>query len=160
VPQTTNWSKNESEAMKEDTLCLCCKEEANAAATPCKNCGSPLDLDPKAAAMATAILRTIDTIQKISHQISLPSSNPSAGIALCYFKSGHDKAILSECLDTCNTAPVVGTTAEKLQAELRRAIGEVVWGVTFEEIIRGGGEIYPKPFEEAVRERLFPDSEP
>ena len=53
--------------------------------------------------------------------------------------------VLQECLDDCKAAKLIAIVAERLKRELDFTIEDIIWG---------GGDIDPLPFEKAVRERF------
>lgn len=77
--------------------------------------------------------------------ISIPSFSPCK--AACYgdYAKHRDKKLLNECLDDCRAAEAIAAVAERLNRELSDTIIDVIWG---------GGDIDPLPFEKMVRERF------
>ena len=120
--------------------CQRCKEEIKADAMICKHCHERLYWTREELVMA-AISERIRMIAAAS--VSIPSV--SACGALCHAKFARDKVRLNECLDDCKAAEAVALVAERLQRELV---------VTFADIVWGGGDIDPVPFEISVRERF------
>lgn len=120
--------------------CPYCKEDIKADAMICKHCHERLYWSREELVM-TAISEKIRSAVGVS--ITIPSV--SACGALCHAKLAGSKARLNECLDDCKAAETSALVAEKLQRELI---------VTFADIVWGGGDIDPVPFEKSVRERF------
>lgn len=120
--------------------CQYCKEEIRPDAMICKHCHERLYWSREEILMA-AISEKLRIVA--NDLITIPSV--SACGALCYAKVSRNKALLNECLNDCKAAEAVAAVAEKLQKELI---------VTFHDLVWGGGDIDPIPFEISVRERL------
>ena len=123
--------------MDTDT-CPFCKEEIKIEAILCKHCHSPLKVSP-----AERILYLYRWVTPILPPLSTPSLSPCKG--LCYAKFKDDKSGLKQCLRECEAEAATAIIMAKLQREL---------DLTFEDIIWGGGDIDPKPFEREVRKRF------
>jgi hypothetical protein len=123
----------------ENTTCHYCKEEIKAEALICKHCHERLSWLKEELVMAAISAK----IQAAAVSVAIPSV--SACGALCHSKFAGNKARLKECLDDCKAAEAVALVAEKLHKELV---------ITFADIVWGGGDIDPVPFEKAVRERF------
>jgi hypothetical protein len=124
----------------ESALCPYCREEIKADAMICKHCRERLYWSREELVMAAISDRIRLAADAL---IAIPSV--SACGALCQSKFASNKARLNQCLDDCRAAEATAAIAEKLQRELI---------VTFAEIVWGGGDIDPVPFEESVRERF------
>ena len=122
------------------TRCPYCKEEIKAEAMICKHCHERVYQSREEVVMA-AISERI----RISAGASIATSTVSAWEALCYAKFAGDKVALKECLDIQKAASFAAEVAERLHRELI---------VTFADIVWGGGDIDPIPFEKSVRERF------
>lgn len=122
------------------TQCQYCKEEINPDAKICKHCHERVSWTKEELVMS-AISERIK--MAVSSLITIPEV--SACGALCHSKFANNKARLNECLDNCKAIEAIALVAEKLQKELY---------VTFADIIWGGGDIDPVPFEMSVRERF------
>jgi hypothetical protein len=120
--------------------CPYCKEEIKADAMICKHCHERLYWSREELVMAA-----------ISERIRIAAGSVSACGALCYAKFASNKVRLNECLDNCKAAEATAAVAERLQRELI---------VTFADIVWGGGDIDPVPFEKSVRERFSRFSKP
>jgi hypothetical protein len=120
--------------------CQYCKEEIKADAMICKHCHERLFWSREELVMA-AISERI----RIAAGASIAIPSVSACGALCHAKFASNKVRLNECLDDCKAAEATAAVAEKLQRELI---------VTFADIVWGGGDIDPVPFERSVRERF------
>ena len=121
--------------LDDDKICPFCKEEIAPGAIICKSCKNRIFRTKQE--MAVAMIR------KGEYAIPKPSGDPCE--ALCYAKFHNNKAKLQECLDECKVAIIIAVVAERLKRELE---------ITMEDIIWGGGDIDPVPFEKAVRERF------
>jgi hypothetical protein len=120
----------------DDNICPFCKEKIMPDAIICKHCKKRIN--------RTIQEMTIAAIREgVEHTIPKPSGSPCE--AFCYAKFHNHKALLQECLDDCKAAAMIAMVAERLNKELI---------VTMEDIIWGGGDIDPVPFEKAVRERF------
>ena len=120
--------------------CPYCKEEIKANAMICKHCHERLYWSREELVMA-AISEKILKAPGISFAIT----SVSACGALCYAKFAGSKVRLNECLDNCKAIEAIAALAERMQRELI---------VTFADIVWGGGDIDPVPFEKLVRERF------
>ena len=120
--------------------CPYCKEEIKADAMICMHCHERLYWSREELVMA-AISERI----RIAASASITMPSVSACGALCHAKFASNKVRLNECLDDCKAASATASVAEKLQRELI---------VTFADIVWGGGDIDPVPFEKSVRERF------
>ncbi len=71
----------------------------------------------------------------------LPPKHPSDCVVRCYylFKEGSER---NECLRECEEQAAIAAVAAKLRIDLFKSFAEVIWG---------GGDIDPRPLEEAVR---------
>jgi hypothetical protein len=120
--------------------CPYCKEAIKADAMICKHCHERLYRSREEVVMA-AISERI----RIAAGASIAIPSVSACGALCYSKFSGNKVALNECLDNCKAASFAAEVAERLHRELI---------VTFADIVWGGGDIDPVPFEKSVRERF------
>jgi hypothetical protein len=120
--------------------CPKCKEEIKADAMICKHCHERLSWSREEVVMA-AITERIQIVAGTLFTIP----EVSACGASCYFHFTSDKVRLNECLDGCKVASAIAAVAEKLQRELILTFADIVWG---------GGDIDPIPFEKSVRERF------
>lgn len=116
--------------------CPYCKEEIKADAILCKHCHTSLP--------GTREEMVIAEITEMAPAPAIKRS-VSAAEALCYFKFRNDKVALQQCLDDAKIASGIALVAEKLHRELSKTIVDVVWG---------GGDIDPIPFEKSVKERF------
>jgi len=121
--------------------CPYCKEEIKPNAIKCKHCHASLHPTRK----EMAIAEITERIMLPPPAITKPSGTPCK--ALCYVKFGSNKVRLNECVDDCEAASAIATVAEKLHRELFETFIEVIWG---------GGDIDPIPFEKSVREHFSP----
>jgi hypothetical protein len=120
--------------------CPHCKEEIRADAMICKHCHERLSWSREELVM-TMISERIRINAGASASIALASV--SACGALCHAKFASNKVRLNQCLDDCKAAEATAAVAERLHKELI---------VTFADIVWGGGDIDPLPFEKSVRE--------
>ena len=120
--------------------CQYCKEEIKPEAMICKHCHERLYWSREELVMA-AISERIQ--MAVGALITIP--NVSVCGALCHAKFANNKVRLKECLDDCKAAEAIALVAEQLHKELF---------VTFADIVWGGGDIDPLPFEKTVRERF------
>jgi hypothetical protein len=128
------------------TQCPYCREEIKAEAMICKHCHQRLYWSREEEVMA-AISERI----RIAAGASIAIASVSACGALCHSKFASNKARLTQCLEDCKAAEATAAVAERLQRELI---------VTFADIVWGGGDIDPVPFEKSVRERFSRLGEP
>ena len=124
----------------ENTQCPYCFGEIRATAKICFHCCERL-YHSREEIIIGAILEQVKFV--VDSQISKPSV--SACGAFCYAKHSHDNVRLQECLDECKLASALSAIAAKLQKELILTFADIVWG---------GGDIDPLPFENLVRERF------
>jgi hypothetical protein len=122
------------------TTCTYCKEEIKVGARICKHCRSTLVSSFEEMATA-AVLRRVSA----APGLAVGSGAVSPCKAGCYHKFGGDKVALNECLDNCEAVAYLEIAAEKLFRELTFTMVDIIWG---------GGDIDPEPFEHAVRERF------
>ena len=120
--------------------CPYCMEEIKADAMICKHCHERLYWSREEVLMAAISERIRIAAGAL---IAIPSV--SACGALCHAKFASNKVRLNECLEDCKAVSATAAVAEKLQRELI---------VTFADIVWGGGDIDPVPFEKSVRERF------
>lgn len=120
--------------------CPYCKEEIKAGAMICKHCQERLYWSREEVVMAT-ISERLQMVAGVS--VARPSVS-SCG-ALCYAKFARNKVALNACLDDCKAASAIAIVAERLHRELILTFADIVWG---------GGDIDPVPFEKSVRERF------
>ena len=120
--------------------CPYCKEEIKTDAMICKHCHERLHWSREELVMAVISERI-----RIAAGASIAIPSISACGALCHSKFAGDKVRLNECLDDCKAIEATAAVAEKLQRELIVTIADIVWG---------GGDIDPVPFEKSVRERF------
>ena len=128
------------------TQCPKCKEEIKADAMICKHCHERLSWSREEVVMA-AITERIQIVAGTLFTIP----EVSACGAFCHAHFAGNKARLNECLDECKIASATAAVAEKLQRELILTFADIVWG---------GGDIDPIPFEKEVRERFSRPSKP
>jgi hypothetical protein len=70
----------------------------------------------------------------------LPPRNPSDCVIRCYLlPKGPER---TKCLQECEEQAAIAAVAAKLRTELFKSFAEVIWA---------GGDIDPRPLEEAVR---------
>lgn len=128
------------------TFCPYCKEAIKADATICKHCHERLYHSREERVMA-AILQRIQVA--VGSPIAIPSVT-SCG-ASCYARHAGNKARLNQCLDDCRAIEASAVVAERLHKELVLTFAEIVWG---------GGDIDPLPFEKAVRKSFSQPRKP
>ena len=130
-----------------DSNCPFCREEVKAEAILCKHCHSPLHHDRRAIVMSGVLSRMEIVTAEINRslQVQLPPVNVSSCKVLCHHKFSEDKAALRECLGSCDADSMVAVIAERLQRELVLTFAELIWG---------GGDIDPVPFEQKVRDHF------
>ena len=124
------------------TQCPYCMEEIKADAMICKHCHERLYWSQEELVMA-AIFERIRLAVSVVPRFDVPSVSPCG--AFCHAKFARDKVRLNECLDDCKAAEATAAVAEMLHRELI---------VTFADIVWGGGDIDPVPFEKSVREHF------
>lgn len=131
--------------------CPFCREEIRADAVLCKHCHSRLQRTRTDMAIAAVMERG-----RIAVGPPPAIFRPSGGAceAWCYYRHGNDKGALQQCLDDCKAEKAMELLLENLHRELDQTFIDVIWS---------GGDIDPKPLEEAVRERFAsnrPDNYP
>lgn len=131
--------------MKTDT-CPFCKEEILVGATICKHCSS--NLYPSREARIAA--KVMERIEVNPPNAIIPVTGISRCEALCYanFENGSEE--FDDCMNSCNLEDNIGLTAEKIYRDFNRELTLSIW-----DVIWGGGDIDPLPFEKAVRERFL-----
>lgn len=120
--------------------CPYCKEEIKADAMICKHCHERLSWSREELVMA-AISERI----RIAAGTPIPMPSYSICRAHCYGTHRNEIAALNQCFKDCEAAEAIAAVAERLHKELI---------VTFADIVWGGGDIDPLPFEKSVRERF------
>ena len=122
------------------TKCPFCKEEIQPGALICKHCHERL-FPNRADLIMNAVMEQI----RFAVGVGIAKPSVSACGGLCYSKFSSNKPRLTECLDECKLAEAIAAVAEKLHRELVLTMAEIIWG---------GGDIDPIPFEKTVRERF------
>ena len=120
--------------------CRFCKEEIKSEAMICKHCHQRLDWSREELVMA-AISERIQ--MAVNTSFTIPEVTACG--AHCHASSHGNKIKLNECLDMCKAIEATAVIAERLHRELF---------ITFADIVWGGGDIDPIPFEKTVRERF------
>lgn len=73
-------------------------------------------------------------------KLDLPSKNPSECLVRCYLME--KSAERTQCITDCEAEAAVAALAAKLNVALFKSFAEVIWA---------GGDIAPRPLEQAVR---------
>lgn len=123
----------------ETISCPFCKEEVMAEAVLCKHCHSQLKRTRTDMAIAAVIARG-----RVDPPAIFKPSGGACG-AWCYYRHGNSKGALQQCLDDCKAERAMEILLEELHREL---------DLTFIDLVWGGGDIDPKPLEEAMRDRF------
>jgi len=123
-----------------NTICPYCKEDIKIDALICKHCKTKLSYT-KEEKIINAISGRIK-IGTYSHSFDIPT-NVTACEASCQKLSGASK---EQCLDDCKATAYLAFIVERLHKELSLTVYDIIWG---------GGDIDPIPFEKEVRERFY-----
>ncbi len=128
------------------SVCPYCREEIKSDAIICKHCHERIYRSRADLIMAMVMER----IRYVAG-VSIDAQSVSVCEASCYARHAGDKARLNECLDGCKEAIAIAVVAEKLHRELILNMADIIWG---------GGDIDPTPFEKAVRNRFSHPTNP
>lgn len=128
----------------EKKACPFCKEEIQAVALVCKHCRTRLRYT-RAEQVLTTILQSAN-INHLPPSLDLPTGPISAWEALCYFKFPKDSIERQECLEQAMASAIIKEFTERMVKELTFTIFDVIWG---------GGDIDPIPWEREVRKRFW-----
>lgn len=123
------------------TSCPHCKEEIKKGARICIHCRERLHTSKSDLIMDTVIKR----LQICMGVVPEKPTAVSDGAAFCYGRFGDNHTLVNQCLREQEEAEAIAAGAERLHRELVRTMAEIIWG---------GGDIDPIPFENAVRERF------
>jgi len=123
--------------------CPYCREEIKADAVLCRYCHSRLRSTLKEKVLS-AIAARFSQIEGARIQSGWTFENVRCELS-CKYRYAPETDELRDCLEECREAEAIAQVAEDLSRELNYTIIDIVWG---------GGDIDPVPFEKAVRERF------